>query len=321
MFLKDIRDINDILACPICKSGALVIYNDEYECRICETRFPSMEVNSGYEKEKLTDFRIRKPSYVLSANDRLWQRVQQRYILFEEYYIQGNKKEVYIQELNEERDTYLDEFRMKGRILDVGGQQGRIRKYLDKESLEEFVVADPFPETFKNLANLDAVLDEYPVVKEHPLYFLNCHAEHLPLRTGTFDWVHMHSSLDHFFDPYMALKEAQRVLKPGGRILIMLYIAEGNPEVRKVLAEKGILQRAKEKFARAGIKGIIESLSWRLKKKLPDEFKVRDDDHMFHLDSEQLKELLVSAGFTIEKEHWEKPPYNLRFFVSGRKEG
>jgi uncharacterized protein YbaR (Trm112 family) len=180
MFLKDIKSIGDILACPICKSAALVVYNNEYECRICNTQFPSMEINSGTEKEKLTDFRIRKPSYVLSANDALWQRVQQRYILFEEYYIQGNKKEVYLQEINEERDAYLNEFHMKGRILDVGGQQGRIRKYLDKESIEEFVVADPFPETFKNLANLDAVLNDYPVVQEYPLYFLNCHASTCP---------------------------------------------------------------------------------------------------------------------------------------------
>jgi ubiquinone/menaquinone biosynthesis C-methylase UbiE len=131
----------------------------------------------------------------------------------------------------------------------------------------------------------------------------------------------MHSSLDHFFDPYLALKEAQRVLKPGGRILIMLYIAEGNPEVRKALAEKGMLQRAREKFGRAGIRGIIESLAWRIRKKLPDEFKVRDDDHMFHLSSEQLKDLLISTGFSIEKEYWEKPPFNLRFFISARKEG
>jgi ubiquinone/menaquinone biosynthesis C-methylase UbiE len=319
MFLKDILHISNLLACPICKSD-LIIENTAYSCPVCNTSFPKMEIDNGVKNEKLTDFRIRKPDYVLSANDRLWTRVQQRYIQFEQHYIQGNKEEGYIQEINEEQDTYTHEFQLRGRILDVGGQQGRIRKYLDAESLEQFVVADPFPETFRNLAKLDAVLNAYPVIKEHPLYFLNCHAEHLPLKTGTFDWVHMHSSLDHFFDPYMALKEALRVLKPGGRILIMLYIAEGNPEVRKELAQKSMAQRAKDKFTSAGIKGIVASLAWRLKKKLPDEFKVKDDDHMFHLSSEQLKDLLISVGFIIEKEYWEKPPHNLRFFVCGRKQ-
>lgn len=318
MFLKDISQISQLLACPICKSD-LIIENTVYKCPVCLTFFPGMEINNGAGNEKLTDFRIRKPDYILSADDRLWQRVQQRYILFEQHYIQGNKEAGYIQEINEEQGTYTHEFQLKGRILDVGGQQGRIRKYLDAESLEQFVVADPFPETFHNLAKLDAILNAYPVIKEHPLYFLNCHAEHLPLKTGTFDWVHMHSSLDHFFDPYMALKEALRVLKPGGRILIMLYIAEGNPEIIKALAQKSLLQRAKEKFARTGIMGIIDSLAWRLKKKLPDDFKVKDDDHMFHLSSEQLKDLLSSTGFSIEKEYWEKPPHNLRFFVCGRK--
>jgi hypothetical protein len=45
--------------------------------------------------------------------------------------------------------------------------------------------------------------------------------ESLPFKSGTFDNVVFNTSLDHILDYYLALKEARRVLKPGGTLVLV----------------------------------------------------------------------------------------------------
>jgi len=48
-------------------------------------------------------------------------------------------------------------------------------------------------------------------------------AEHLSFPDESFDWVFSHGVLHHTPNPQVALNEVYRVLKPGGRAIIMLY--------------------------------------------------------------------------------------------------
>lgn len=46
--------------------------------------------------------------------------------------------------------------------------------------------------------------------------------ENLPFRTGSFDWVVCKGALDHFPDPYKAISEMSRILKPEGKAVISI---------------------------------------------------------------------------------------------------
>jgi SAM-dependent methyltransferase len=47
-------------------------------------------------------------------------------------------------------------------------------------------------------------------------------AHHLPFAASTFDVVLSKDSLEHFVDPYLAVKEVRRVLKPQGQFIILV---------------------------------------------------------------------------------------------------
>lgn len=56
--------------------------------------------------------------------------------------------------------------------------------------------------------------------KEQAPGVLQSVAEHLPFRTGTFDMVFLHEVLEHVSDDAQAVREACRVIRKGGQIVI-----------------------------------------------------------------------------------------------------
>lgn len=54
------------------------------------------------------------------------------------------------------------------------------------------------------------------------VYLVQGIGETLPFRAGSFDWVMCKGALDHFPDPYKAIEEIARVLKPDGRAVISI---------------------------------------------------------------------------------------------------
>jgi SAM-dependent methyltransferase len=179
-------------------------------------------------------------------------------------------------ELATVRGVYED-ISLDGRVLDVGGYQGRLRAYLADG--QEYVSCDPHIGAFNGIEQQPNLLEIFGCLKE-PCNFVACHAEHLPFKSASFDTVHMRSVIDHFLDPALALIEARRVLRRGGKLIVGLYVEGG----------------------RRGRMTPIESAKEMVKRALP--FLDRDH-HVWHPTYRELVELIGAAGFSISKVHWQ----------------
>lgn len=113
-------------------------------------------------------------------------------------------------------DKYLEESEvyMIGKVLDIGGKKVLKRGYfkppLDKVEKWEYL-------------NIDK--------RTKPDYC--CSAEDIPLTANSFDTVLLCEILEHLENPEKAIKEAERILKPGGNILIsmpFLFPIHGDPD-------------------------------------------------------------------------------------------
>jgi hypothetical protein len=54
-------------------------------------------------------------------------------------------------------------------------------------------------------------------------------------------------------------------------------------------------------------------------RKLTPGAQSQPDDHIFRLKCDELRDLIAATGFTIEKEHWQKPPFTHVIYVSAKK--
>jgi SAM-dependent methyltransferase len=224
MFIKLDHEVIDLLCCPLCK-GDLTPVKGKFVCMDCATGFSEKRVMVGDHDETYTDFRIDHPSYCIPETKRRWAEIQQFYIKYSgDLAVQDNLQD-YLVEIDSVREIYMQKFRMQGSILDVGGHQGRLRHYLPEARISLYVSVDPFPDVFENLQKQTNLLRAFPDLRK-PCNFLAGFAENLPFKKCSFDWVHMRSVVDHFADPYWAFKEAYRVLKPQGRLMIGLSIVE-----------------------------------------------------------------------------------------------
>lgn len=90
-------------------------------------------------------------------------------------------------------------------------------------------------------------------------------AEQLPFRDGSFDRVICQGSLDHFADPHAFMREAARVVKPDGRVVIALANFES------VSCRIGrLVDRTKRALRRP-------RPAWRLYWQVPEDHNVKSD--------------------------------------------
>ena len=316
MFVKLDRDVIDILCCPLCKSS-IEFQNSEFLCRNCLTLYPRITINQKNGREYVFDFRIERPDYCIPPGWAKWHIMQNIYEDVQDSTSCVDNLNFYLQEINGVRDIYTKQFEIKGTVLDVGGHQGRLRHFL-KESVSMYVSIDPFPDVFRDVDSQKNLLKAYPCILE-ACNFLAGFAENLPFVEKSFDWVHMRSVLDHFYDPLVAIKEAYRVLKPGGRILVGLSV-KGEKDLPNGNVKSGLgfrpyvlLSRFVNKLKREGAKGFKKAVASRV--------KTFGRDHIWHWSYENLLDLFDKTNFVIEKEYWQNsdPVAPICIYVSARK--
>jgi SAM-dependent methyltransferase len=101
------------------------------------------------------------------------------------------------------------------RVLDVGCADGALR-----------AVLPPGPQ----LVGLDAAV---AMVRAHPSPVVRADAARLPFVDASFDAVTALNVLYHLPDPRLALREARRVLRAGGSLLVSAIARDDSPELAR----------------------------------------------------------------------------------------
>lgn len=189
------EQVGDIYACPNCKTIIHPRLGEGVVCSGCKKVFP-WDGNTW--------------DFIISQKDgfsELWETWEE---------VQANGAVAYnhdpVNNLGIEETQATDLFAQfcdfSGRILDVGcGPQA-------------------WPSYFKYYQEDSCFVGVDPLIKFKPTRYLQIRAiaENLPFKNGVFNHVIFATSLDHFLDPILALKEASRVLLPEG--VIDIWVGE-----------------------------------------------------------------------------------------------
>ena len=192
----------------------------------------------------------------------------------DKYFDQGEADENFYKNEQAKDAPIYEALKPKGRVLDVGGQLGHIRKYLEPN--QEYCSIDPFVGVHLRAANRPNLFANYPL--STPINFVGGYAEFLPFQDGSFDVVNMRSCIDHFFNPEIALLEAFRVLKEGGQLIIGLTL-EG----------RSLNSRVKEL-----VRPVLSIFIPRFR-----------DHHIWHPTYKNLIRLCDVCGFDLDNEVWQ----------------
>jgi prepilin-type processing-associated H-X9-DG protein len=112
-----------------------------------------------------------------------------------------------------------------GRVLEIGGGTGANLAFYDG-NVESLVVTEPEQKMLKRLQR--KAREQAPLAK-----VLRAPAEDLPFEDGAFDTVVSTLVLCGVDDQPRALREARRVLRPGGRLLFIEHVRSDDPELAR----------------------------------------------------------------------------------------
>jgi ubiquinone/menaquinone biosynthesis C-methylase UbiE len=112
-----------------------------------------------------------------------------------------------------------------GRILDIGTGSGRIPINIARLCQEFDITAIDMSENMLAIAKKNSTANG----TDNRIEFKVADAKQLPFQDNTFDMVISHVTLHHIPNPLSMLKEVNRVLKPGGGILIRDLKRPANP--------------------------------------------------------------------------------------------
>jgi ubiquinone/menaquinone biosynthesis C-methylase UbiE len=192
------------LVCPQCKSIKLEFSAHIIVCSSCEASF-----------SQVGDDWLNLMPDGLARDDR-W---QERLIEMEDWYQDLNS------DIESANSCFLADYTpyatllatISGDVLDLGGGIGIPRHYLPTET--KYTAIDPSVQWLKT--DWSSLLDSFPCL-EHKPDFIRGVGEHLPFLPQSFDAVLSFWSLNHASNPQLVFSEVERVLRPGGKFLIVL---------------------------------------------------------------------------------------------------
>jgi SAM-dependent methyltransferase len=249
--------LEDLVACPRC-AGTLVLDGDELRCAACGARFPQ-------ERDDSLDLLPRDGPV---GDDGDWESRQRE--------MEGWYREMLGSDWS--RACFANDYgpfagvlaRYEGTVLDLGGGVGVTRHWLGAGVRS--VVVDP------SLLWLGtewaALADAFPCLATPPA-FVRGTGELLPIRTGVIDVVLAFWSINHAADPARVFRQVRRVLRPGGRFLLVLEDMEPRWRdlVRPAMRAKGVAEIARQAWPK--IRARLSGRDWSLQS---DHVRIGEED-------------------------------------------
>lgn len=261
--------VKDLLRDPLSKTPLKI--DDNFLWADYGARYPIVD---GIPDLRLFRNKNASHGHILSK----WSRSQGKYKTHAQVY-KNLHIDRYFNEIKTDARVY-ERVPIKGRILDVGGGEGRIRAFISEG--QQYLNIDPYINIFDQLGSRKNLLSAYPVLRD-PVNFISAFAEHLPLASECFDTVHIRSVLDHLMNPMLALKEAFRVLRKRGQLIVITSIEGG---------KTGQLSFKKQ------VKRFLQN-------SLPDIANVLvKDEHIWHPSYREYIKLISLNSFNISKVIW-----------------
>lgn len=165
------------------------------------------------------------------------------------------------------------------RVLDIAGGTGdlamRFSRLVGPES--QVILAD-INDSMLNVGR-DKLLDQGIAGN---LEFAQADAQYLPFADNSFDCITIAFGLRNVTDKALALRSMLRVLKPGGRLLVLEFSKPGNP----------LLAKAYDAYSF----GILPRMG-KLVAGDADSYRYLAESIRMHPDQETLKTMMAAAGF------------------------
>ena len=226
-----------------------------------------------------------------------WSVGQSEYEEYEKRWLKTVNNPQSLAELDGELVEVYDKIRMRGDVLDVGGAYGFVIRQAGLDP-DRYISIDPIDMDWNRLLEYEHIDAHYAICQSAAR--IRGFAEFLPFADASFDFVHMRSCIDHFANPDLALMEAFRVLRCGGRVVI------------------GISLEGSYKRDQAGLKGLVKRMASKSSALRELIELVKHDHHMFHPTRGSLADLIERNGFRIEQEVWQQTYHNVIYVQAVR---
>ena len=222
--------IDLMVQCPRCHSPEVEFAQDSAKCSQCELEMPIEEgvpvlvadrelINSHIEEARA----LGKGAWYEESQFDVWTGPYRHHL---------KKRRDYLDRLFEQERQSRDSGFEGLKALDMGCGDGGNLKWL----------SGYFKDLYCSDYNLVRLLRAQKIAKGSAHLFMG-DATNYPVRDGSFDYVFFNHVLEHIPDDLQALKEAHRILKPGGKVILGVP-NEGVATWRLAYALKPSIRRA-----------------------------------------------------------------------------